>query len=170
MGYLQKKDLDKIRKGAILFIRKHWHVNPDEMTMYVLVISIATLLYTTYYVQVDKHTVYASASVVSEKIPSYSKLAVLIIKARNLICHALYVEDCDTTCALLRSRWSEVEELLRYLDVLPMELASDTFNEYFAKVGIQKLEDQQAEYKRLSTLYGVTDVEELAWKIKMDLL
>lgn len=169
MGYLQRKDLDEMRQGAIRTIRALWTLTPDTATLYSLVVAIATLLHTSYYENDTKWQVYTSADVVASRIGKYSELADFIVKTRNLICHYVGTPDCTAACVMLRQQWQEVHDLLDYHGVLD-NLEAGVFSEYFSKMNIQKPEDQLAEYRRLSELYVTNDVEVLAKCVKEDLL
>lgn len=161
--------LDKLRDGAISTIHKYYTNSPDIPTLYMLVIAINILLQTLYYVDKSASKVYTSADTVSSLIPIYNDLAGRIVKVRNLICHCMGTRYCAEQCELLLEDWHKVRDLLDYLGVLD-NLASDTFESYFEKVGITELSDKQEEYARLCALYNTTDINELSTHIKEDLL
>lgn len=117
----------------------------------------------------DKHHVYTSAKVVAKSMNKYSDVAELIIKTRNLICHQMCTIRCEQYCHDLLRRWSDVADMLVYLNVLSIGEA-DILGFYYRKVGIESIPDKKEEYARLCALYNTTDINELSTHIKEDLL
>lgn len=135
-----------------------------------LIIAIATLLYSLFNISVSNTMVKSEPRVVSSGLPkTLSSVSKRLVLVRNLICHTIGSPECDMNCKSIVSNWKEVEKLVKHLNVLD-DTPSIIFKEYFDKVGIATKDDWKREYLRLVGIYHTGDRDALAKHIKEDLL
>lgn len=126
MGIINEVDAGKVRRDALNWLRINAYalLTGSVYEYMLLIIVTAQLLYGTYFKfgKVVKDGYYVTAKSIRAALPKgYAEIAYTLINVRNMLCRSMGSDRTAEYLDKLRQRNTELEQLLKYMQVLPTD-------------------------------------------------